>query len=460
MNLLKNTQVNGFTLHHKLGEGGMAEVWYAENQLGKAAAVKILKTELNFSPDIVSRFENEAKIMLKLNHDNIRQVYDYGAINKRTCIIMEYIEGEDLQNKINNNVIFSNNQIVELWNICVDAFAYMHKNGVIHRDIKPSNLFLTTNNKLKILDFGIAKDKDFDNKTKIGTNLGTLIYMSPEQIKDSKNIDYKTDIYSLAVTFYHLLRGKYPYDITSSSDFEIRSKIVNEKLDLLDIANEWSTLLKQYLHKNPEKRADLQKITINNQESAYIQQIELNKSNNSNLNVNKHKTVVYRDDFQEKSYKKETKVIKSNKSIFTKLNNRRRNIVLIGLTVLLLTSLLIWQVGSNKKSYSFHNSDNKNNLYRDFEANYTGIIDFSYNINVYLKSKDGKLSGTYSYVNNQGYLTLKGEIENDGSFVLQEFNELGNMTGVFKGKINANEISGEWCKPNGSNVMNFYMTKN
>ncbi|MDR1055741.1 MAG: protein kinase [Prevotellaceae bacterium] len=254
---MKNTNVNGYTLLHKLGEGGMAEVWYAENTIKRPAAVKILKVEYALMQAVVSRFENEALVMVRLNHPNIRQVYDYNTIGNRPCIIMEYLEGGDLSAKMKKGERFSPNQLEKWWNQAVDALNYTHARGVVHRDIKPSNIFIASNGDLKLLDFGIAKIRDSVTLTQTGTRMGTLMYMSPEQIRDSKYLDYRSDIYSLAVTFVCLLTGKSPYDNTESSEFEIQTKIVSEPLDLQNLPGDWRNFLSPYLEKDAAKRPAL-----------------------------------------------------------------------------------------------------------------------------------------------------------------------------------------------------------
>jgi len=254
---LVNAKVFDFMLLHLLGEGGMAEVWYAENDIGKSAAIKILHKDMSFNETIVHRFKNEAKIMVKLNHPNIRQVYNYATIDNRPCIVMEYLQGKDLKHFLNEGSGFTDEQLQTFWNQMVDALNYTHKQNVIHRDIKPSNIFLTNNGQIKLLDFGIAKVRDSITLTKTGTQLGTLMYMSPEQVEDTKNIDFRTDVYSLAVTFYHLLTGKAPYDISNSNERKILNAIADEHVDLLVLPSHWQVFLKPYLSKEPAHRPEL-----------------------------------------------------------------------------------------------------------------------------------------------------------------------------------------------------------
>ena len=255
---MEGRTINGFELKRLLGIGGMAEVWYAENSIHKAAAVKILNVDLAHNELIVERFRNEAEIMVKLNHPNIRQVYGYDSIDSRPSIIMEYLDGADLKERMSHGQHFSNDELKKWWNQLVDALNYTHSQGIVHRDIKPGNIFVDNQGNIKLLDFGIAKVRESISSTQTGQKLGTLMYMSPEQVRDSKHIDYRTDIYSLAVTFVHLLTGKKPYDSNTTSDFEISEKIVYSPLDLSEVPLEWRPLLASYLGKDPQQRAELQ----------------------------------------------------------------------------------------------------------------------------------------------------------------------------------------------------------
>lgn len=259
-----NKTISGYTLKRKIGEGGMAEVYYAENNIGKKAAVKILKSRLCEDENVVIRFENEAKVMVKLEHPNITQVYDYGKIDDRPCIVMAFLEGEDLKKRMNMGERFSDNQLQKWWNQLVDTLNFTHKQGIVHRDIKPSNIFIDKKGDVKLMDFGIAKVKDAISVTSSGTQIGTLLYMSPEQVLDSKHIDYRSDVYSLAITFVHLLSGEAPYDITTTNDYMIRKGIVEKEVDLSQLPDKWSSFLKPYLAKEPQMRPALREFPVGN----------------------------------------------------------------------------------------------------------------------------------------------------------------------------------------------------
>ena len=161
--------INGYELKRLLGRGGMAEVWYAENEIGKCAAVKILNERMTHDEKILERFHNEALIMVKLNHPNIRQVYSYGYLGDRHCIVMEYLEGNDLEVLMQNGRRFTEEELRSWCNQIVETLNYTHAMGVVHRDIKPSNLFLDNKGNIKLLDFGIAKMTESESMTRTGT---------------------------------------------------------------------------------------------------------------------------------------------------------------------------------------------------------------------------------------------------------------------------------------------------
>ncbi len=258
---MEHSAINGYVLKHKLGNGGTAEVWYAENDLQQAAAVKILYTKFCNDPDAIARFENEAKLMIQLKHPHIRNILYYGLLGERPCMVMEYLEGMDLSKRMKNGEKFTSHQLSLWWNDLVDTLQYTHTKNIIHRDIKPSNLFVTEFGQIKLLDFGVAKIKEHSMVTQTGSRMGTLMYMSPEQVYDLKSLTYKTDVYSLAVTFYHLVTGAAPYDSTHVSDYEIQENIVRKNIDTSFLPSTWNKLLPTYLHKNADERSELVKIS-------------------------------------------------------------------------------------------------------------------------------------------------------------------------------------------------------
>jgi|GEM_PF-3508231 len=229
-----NTTINGFTILRSVGKGGMAEVFYAENKLRKRAAIKILHPELQSNEDVRKRFVREAETIAFLEHPNIRQVYDMGEVDGNSFIIMEYLDGKDLKQHMLKNDAIAEKQAVLWVSEALKGLGYAHEQGVVHRDIKPSNIFLTDDGKIKLLDFGIAKVKHEGlGLTHTNTRMGTPIYMSPEQIRTPKEVDHRTDIYSMGVTLWTLLNGAPPYDDNTDSEYELMNRIVQQPLPSL-----------------------------------------------------------------------------------------------------------------------------------------------------------------------------------------------------------------------------------
>lgn len=243
-----------YTIKQFLGEGGMASVYLAENNLGKKFAVKVLKPEL-FGKEVVrQRFRNEAQLMVSLDHPNIRQVADWYEEDSLMVIVLEFLDGADLQTIIEKKGPLPEAQVVELYKQVLPAFTYTHQQGVVHRDIKPSNFFLTYRGQLKVLDYGIAKIRDLQ-VTQESSTLGSPLYMSPEQVKSPKNVTHLTDVYSLGVTLWVMLAGKKPYDEDILSLYDIQGKIVQEQLPKLPtISAQLNRVIEKATAKNPQDR--------------------------------------------------------------------------------------------------------------------------------------------------------------------------------------------------------------
>lgn len=254
---LENTNLHGYLISRKLGEGGMATVYEAiENEkLGTKVGIKVLHAELLRNSNIRQRFENEAKIMASLRHPNIVQVRDFIEQDEVLAIVMEYLEGGSLSDLLRNKTKFTKENFINMFSQILSAFEYAHSKGVIHRDIKPSNIFVDNLGNVKVLDFGIAKLFESDGGTTTGGMLGTPQYMSPEQIVNPKEIDHRTDIYSLGITLYALLTGESPFGSTEDSYFTIQNRIVNESLTGMEkIPEPFKSIVLKATAKNPGYR--------------------------------------------------------------------------------------------------------------------------------------------------------------------------------------------------------------
>jgi serine/threonine protein kinase len=236
-------------------EGGIASVWQAEHTtLFSKVAVKILKKEFAIVDKHKERFLIEAKVVSRLKHENIVDVIDIAEFEGCPVIIMELLQGRDLQEFIAFSGKIYREIIDSIFTQVLFGIEAAHSKNICHRDIKPSNIFLTNDKKVKILDFGIAKIVDDSaDFTKTGTQVGTPAFMSPEQIRGEKDIDTRSDIYSLGVTLFTLINGTHPYD-DSESTFSLSNKIVFEKLQPLDYLQEYNAVIAKATEKDKNKR--------------------------------------------------------------------------------------------------------------------------------------------------------------------------------------------------------------
>jgi serine/threonine protein kinase len=217
-----------------LGEGGMSRVYLGVDTITyQKVAIKELFPHLAYHDDIRERFRREAQVMALLNHSNIVRLIRYEETGNRFFLVQEYIDGINLEEYIKKEKgAIPEKEAIEILRVILNAVAYAHSLGVVHRDIKPSNIIIKKNNDIKILDFGIAKilNNEFsDLHTKTGLRIGTLNYMSPEQIKGDET-NFATDIYSIGVLLFEMLTGRSPYELVTTSEYEIQKKIVHEQL--------------------------------------------------------------------------------------------------------------------------------------------------------------------------------------------------------------------------------------
>jgi uncharacterized protein (TIGR02145 family) len=216
-----------------IGQGGMGDVYKAEHkELGRIVAIKSLKKELCENEQFKARFKNEAQVMARLQHPGIVALYEYIEDESGVYLIMEYAEGMALDDFMAmQGGRLQADLVKDIIEKILEALNYAHQKGVVHRDIKPANIIYNPNEQsIKILDFGIAKLHQEANRrlTKTGTQMGTVYYMSPEQIK-GEAVDQQSDIYSLGVLMYQLLSGENPYE-KLSSEYLISDAIVKQPL--------------------------------------------------------------------------------------------------------------------------------------------------------------------------------------------------------------------------------------
>lgn len=257
-----------FQIVAKLGEGGMGDVYRArDSRLGREVAIKVLPEKMANNPDRLARFEREAQAVAKLSHPNILDVYEFGDHAGRPFMVTELLEGETLHERLGGGAL-DWRKAAEIGSGIADGLSAAHESGIYHRDLKPSNIFITADGRVKVLDFGLAKLEDAgpDNiathaptltrQTEPGTVLGTVGYMSPEQVR-GESVDQRSDIFSLGCVLYEMIVGERAF--TGDSAVETMNAILKEEPEGMSTASpklptELGGLVRRCLEKNPLAR--------------------------------------------------------------------------------------------------------------------------------------------------------------------------------------------------------------
>jgi len=241
-----------------LGEGGMGVVYKAHDlMLDRDVAVKFLSSKYFSGAEAVARFIREARLVARLSHPNIMSIFDVGEDQGWQYLVFEYIPGNDLHELMSRRAEpWSVAEALTILKSALEALAYAHGQGVIHRDIKPENIMLTPQGQVKVTDFGLAFAHEEVRLTQGESMVGTILYMSPEMIQ-SKEIDPRTDLYSLGVVLYEMLAGEPPF--VGEQVVQIISKVIHTKpvslhMRRLDIPSALESVIARLLMKEPDQR--------------------------------------------------------------------------------------------------------------------------------------------------------------------------------------------------------------
>jgi|ERR1700677_1927456 serine/threonine protein kinase len=281
MALTSGTKLGPYEIQSPLGAGGMGEVYRAlDTRLDRAVAIKILASHLSSSPELKQRMEREGRAISSLNHPNICHLYDIGSQNGIDYLVMEFLEGETLAERLGKGAL-PLAEVLKIGCAIGEALTVAHRSGIVHRDLKPGNIMLTQAG-AKLMDFGLAKPmgtlspgvgsgsmppsftatatrsgpNPLSSLTTAGSIIGTIQYMSPEQI-EGKDADARSDIFAFGAVLYEMVAGKRPF--TGKSQISLASSILESDPDPIGVLKPQTSpafehVVKTCLQKNPEDR--------------------------------------------------------------------------------------------------------------------------------------------------------------------------------------------------------------
>jgi Serine/threonine protein kinase len=298
--LPKESEFASYRIKELLGRGGMGVVYLAEDErLGRLVALKILPFSIGAYEESVRRFRQEARTASVISHPNVAHIYEFGEENGRYFLAMEYVEGKTLRQLLKEKT-FDVPQALNVILQILEALAATHKRGIIHRDIKPENIIVTETGLVKVLDFGVAKLFEFQTSdcfsippqtslvnTEPGAVMGTIGYISPEQLQNKK-VDFRADIWSLGVVLYEVLTGQKPFK--GETPEKIRKAILSQKIPPFSLPatngkeeNDLKSIISKALSKSPSDR--YQSATdLANDIKELKQRLEFSRLSSSQLN--------------------------------------------------------------------------------------------------------------------------------------------------------------------------------
>ena len=264
MKNLIGRKIAGYYITGQIGSGGMGVV-YRANDDARTVAIKVLRAEKASDARLMKRFSREAKAAAALNHPNVAQILEVGEADGIRFIVMEHVDGQALDARMRRPLEIS--EVLQIGLQVAAALDAAHLKGIVHRDIKPGNVMITKENQVKVLDFGLAKlmepslvdprgELGFTTQTEMGTTIGTVYYMSPEQAIGTP-VDYRSDIFSVGVLLYEMTTGRRPFEF--SSILETIEHILHSQPDSIALFNPHAGLgieriIRKCMEKDPRNR--------------------------------------------------------------------------------------------------------------------------------------------------------------------------------------------------------------
>ncbi len=249
--------LGNYLILSKLGEGGMGMVYKAHDPtLDRMVALKVISPHLFRNQEYLERFRVEAQAQARLNSPNIVTLHSMFQSPSWLVLVMEYVEGETLAQRLHNHGRLNFSNAVWIFEQVLLGVDRAHRMGVVHRDLKPGNIFITAGNEVKLMDFGVARMLDNKSLTLAGSMVGTLTYISPEQI-NGKDADFRSDIYTLGITLYEAVTGRPPFEYRT--DFELMNAHLHDqppRPSILqpDVSEDFEAMILRAIEKDPDKR--------------------------------------------------------------------------------------------------------------------------------------------------------------------------------------------------------------
>ncbi|MFN4258143.1 MAG: serine/threonine-protein kinase [Gemmataceae bacterium] len=251
--------LGNYDLLEIIGEGSMGIVYKARHwQTQEIFAVKVMPAHIAKNPVLLRRFEQEFHVASKLDHPNVVRVLDYSGQGKTPYLVMEYVQGQSLGDKIQREGPIPEDEALRIIIQAAHGLHRAHRQGLLHRDIKPDNILITPEGNTKITDLGLAKDSDGDyDLTRTGRGLGTPNFMAPEQFRNAKHVDARSDIYSLGATLYMMVTGKVPFGAGDPVQImlrKLRNELPNPRELVPSLSERTDWTIRRAMSADPSKR--------------------------------------------------------------------------------------------------------------------------------------------------------------------------------------------------------------